>query len=139
MLLRRYGKNIQSVEPNFQANALTEIGFIKTDGFRAQADDFADEWEAVDARVISGTTVGDVKSEVESALLADLLRQLDEVLAEAGAGAVVLVENALGQDHPKTRDSTQTLVVDGENRLRFTYTVDPPLRVGVYRRKAGAG
>lgn len=133
MLLRRYGNKIQSVEPNFQANALTEIAFTRTDDFRADAEDFAEEWELVGSHEVVGETSGDVKTEVESALLADLLRQLDAIVAGAGDGHVVLVENKLGQDHPKLRDFTKTLVVDGANRLHFTYTVDPPLRVGVYR------
>ncbi len=133
MLLRRYGSRIHSVEPNFQAHALTEIAFTRTDDFRAEADEFAHEWELVERHEVVGETAGDVKTEVESALLEDLLRQLDDILADAADGHVALVENELGQDHPKLRDSTTTTVVDGANRLHFTYTVDPPLRVGVYR------
>ena len=135
MLLRRYGRKIQSVEPNFQALALTEIGFTRTDDFHSDAESFAEEWELESTHEVTGETEGDVKTEVESALLQDLLRQLEDIEAGAGDGSVALVENALGQEHPKLRDSTKTLVVDGENRLRFTYTVDPPLRVGVYRRR----
>ena len=133
MLLRRYGNTIHSVEPNFQPNALTEIAFTRTDDFSVDAEDFADGWELVDRREVVGETAGDVKTEVESALLEDLERQLATILEEAQDGHVALVENELGQDHPKLRDATTTSVVDGANRLHFTYTVDPPLRVAVYR------
>jgi hypothetical protein len=137
MLLRRYGNRIQSVEPNFQPHALTEIGFTRTDDFRAEADEFADEWELVSSHEVAGVTEGDVKTEVESALLADLLEQLGSIVAAAPEGHVALVENKLGQDHPKLRDATKTTVVDGANRFHFTYSVDPPLRIGVYRPAAG--
>jgi hypothetical protein len=134
MLLRRYGREIQSVEPNFQAHALTEIGFTSTDDFRADADEFEEEWALATTHEVTGSAEGDVKTEVESALLEDLLRQIEAIEASAADDEAVLVENALGQDHPKLRDATRTLVVGSENRLRFTYTVDPPIRVGVYRR-----
>jgi hypothetical protein len=32
MILRRYGSTFQEVEPNFDARALTEIGFRRTHG-----------------------------------------------------------------------------------------------------------
>ena len=137
MLIRRYGSNIQSVEPNFQPNALTEIAFTRTDEFRSDTETFHEEWQKTESHEVTGETEGNVKTEVESALLVDLRSQLDAIVADAGEDAVVLVENGPGPDHPKMRDSTKTLVVAGENRLRFTYTVDPPLRVAVYRR-AGA-
>jgi hypothetical protein len=134
MLLRRYGKKIQSVEPNFQANALTEIAFTRTDDFHEEADRFEEEWRLAASHEVAGSTKGDVKTEVESALLEDLLGQIEAVVGDLSDGEVVLVENALGQDHPKLRDATKGLVVDGQNRLHFTYTVDPPIRLGVYRR-----
>lgn len=134
MLLRRYGKKIQSVEPNFQPNALTEIAFTRTDDFHEEADAFQEQWQLAASHEVSGSTDGDVKTEVERALLEDLLGQIDAVVAEASDGEVVLVENALGQDHPKLRDATKGRVVEGQNRLHFTYTVDPPIRLGVYRR-----
>ena len=50
-----------------------------------------------------------------------------------------MIENEQGIDYPKTRTRTRTVVVDGENRLRFTTKVHPPLRVGVYRQRNTSG
>jgi hypothetical protein len=53
---------------------------------------------------------------------------------EQGAGAsVVVIESEQGKDYPKTREKTTTQVVGNENRLHFERTIDPPLRVALYR------
>ena len=39
-------------------------------------------------------------------------------------------------DFAKTRGVQTTKVVQGANRLHFQYTVDPPLKVGIYQRKS---
>jgi hypothetical protein len=46
-----------------------------------------------------------------------------------------MVENGDGRDYPKTRQQTKNVIVEGENRLLFEYTVAPMLRIGVYRKK----
>lgn len=133
MLLRRYGSTIQSVEPDFDANALTEIGFTRTGDFREEAEAFLERHERVAVHELEDRTEGDVKTEVESELLRRLLEKLAALRQEAGEGAVLLVENQRGEDHPKLQDKTTGRIVQGENRFYFEYTVDPPLRVGVYR------
>jgi hypothetical protein len=51
---------------------------------------------------------------------------------------LLMIESQPGRDYPKLRDQTKVEVVGGiENRLHFTWTVDPPLRVGIYRRRGG--
>jgi hypothetical protein len=41
----------------------------------------------------------------------------------------------VGKDQAKTRGTQATKVVATENRLFFTYTIDPPLRIGIHRKK----
>lgn len=137
MLLRRYGSKINSVQPNFDPNALTEIGFTRTSDLSTTAEEFAEEYEEVETQEIAGRTEGDVKTEVEGELCRHLETTLMKKVQGLKPGEVLLVENRAGEDHPKLRDKTTGVVVAGENKFRFEYTVDPPIRVGVYRRKSG--
>lgn len=135
MLLRRYGSRIQSVEPNFVSTAMTEIGFIRGGDFTAPADDFLEEYERVGEHSITAQASGDVKLEAEQAMLDSVRAQLDGIMAEEPDEAMLLVENGPGGDHPKPRDNTTREVITAKNRLHFEYTLDPPLRIGVYRKK----
>lgn len=135
MIVRRFGSTVESVEPHFDARALTEIGFRRTGGFSMAAEEFFERYGRGAERELAAETEGGVKDEVEQALLVSLRGQLDEAQAGLGDGEVLLVENESGKDYPKTRDRTRTTVVEGENRRHFTYTVDPPLRVAVYGKK----
>lgn len=135
MILRRFGSSYEAVEPAFNATALTEISFRRSGGESYGKDEFAERFERVDEREIGAETEGDVKNQVEEALLQAILAQLRELEAEVGPDAVLVFENMPGQDYPKTVDVTRTRVVAGENRLHFTYRVEPPLRLGVYRRR----
>ena len=98
------------------------------------AEEFEARYEKVDERALTAESEGDVKDEAERALLDDLLAQLRALEEEVGEDHVLVVESEQGVDYPKTRDKTKTLVVGYENRLYFFWTVDPPLRLGVYRR-----
>ncbi len=79
---------------------------------------------------------GNVQDETEQVLLDRLAAQIDELLTGLGEGDVLVVENEQGHDWPKTRQKTSNVIVDGENRLHFHYTVAPPLRISVRRRTA---
>lgn len=137
MIARRYGTRIHSVQPNFDAHALTEISFRQTTALRLPADEFSATYERVGERQLTAESEGDVKAEAEQALLISLGEQLETLEAELGGEHVLLVENEPGRDYPKTRDRTTERVVAGVNRLHFAWRVDPPLKLGIYRRKAG--
>src|SRR5690606_29093825 len=137
MIVRRYGMTVQSVAPNCDSRAMTEIGFQRTNDLVMPAEEFLERHERVDGRELTATAEGDVKDEAEQALLASLLEQLQALEAEVGEGHVLLVENQPGQDYPKTRDRTTNVIVAGQNRLYFHWTVDPPLKLGIYRAKGG--
>ena len=89
MILRRYGRSVQSVEPNFDSKALTEIGFRRNQALTIPGDD-----------------------------------------------EYLLVMSEQGVDYPKTRSEQKNVIVEGENRLYFYVGVDPPLRIGRYRRRS---
>ncbi len=136
MIVRRYGSTVQSVVPNFDSRAMTEIGFVRTTDLSIPAAEFAERYEQVEERALVATAEGDVKVEAEQALLDDLLEQIAELRAGLTEEMLILVESQPGRDYPKLRDQTTVRVVGGiENRLHFTWTVDPPLRLGVYRPK----
>ena len=134
MILKRYGTRLHSVEPDFDSRALTEIGFRRDRRLSLGAEDFAEEYEAVETLELSASADGPVHDHAERELLRNLERELRRVEADAGEG-VVVIESAQGVDYPKTRDRKQNQVRDGRNRLYFHWTVDPPLRVSVFRRR----
>ncbi|HUH11633.1 MAG TPA: hypothetical protein VMK65_00930 [Longimicrobiales bacterium] len=136
MLLRRYGKKIQSVEPNFDANALTEVGYARTGDYAASTEEFEAAYERMAGHEVTGTTEGGVKSEVEAELLGQLLARVEELRSQLGADEALVVENQQGTDQARLQDKTTGVVVSGENRFRFEYTCDPPIKLGVYRRRS---
>ena len=135
MILRRYGTSVQSVDPNFDSKAHTEIGFRRNHERSDPADEFTAAWERVDAHELVAETEGSVQDEVEGRALGDLEGQLRRLESGLGPGEVLVVENEQESDHPKTH----TVAVEGENRLHFRITVRPALRVGVYRKRGGSG
>lgn len=137
MLLRRYGANVQSVETNFDASALNEVSFRRDQKHSLVAETFEREWKLVDERVLSAQGEGPVHSEVEVEVLRDLAGQLDSCLSELGPGEAWLIRNEPGIDWPRSRQHSRTVVEAGSNRLHFTVSIDPPLRLERYRRTDG--
>jgi len=135
MILKQYGTSYQSVEPNFNPRALTEIAFRRDRAFSIPVDEFESSYEKVDEKALTAEADGDVHDEVEGALLAALEANLKRALEELGEAEVLVVESRDGEGQPKTRDKKKNVVVDGENRLYFYWVVEPPLRMGVYRKK----
>ena len=134
MILKRYGTRLHSVQPDFDSRALTEIGFRRDRRLSLGAADFEEEYEAVETVELSADADGPVQDQAEQELLRNLEQALLRVEADAGEG-VVVVESAQGVDYPKTRDRKQNEIREGRNRLYFHWTVDPPLRVSVFRRR----
>lgn len=134
MLLRRYGTSFHSVVPNFDPRAITEISFRRDKGFSLSADEFERAYRKVREESLAGETEGDVQSEAEAALLRKLEGDLSHLLGNLGEDEVLVVESQQGVDYPKVRDHKRGTIVDGENRLHFEWRVDPPLRLGLYRR-----
>lgn len=136
MLLRRYGNALHSVEPNFDSNALTEISFRRDRVFSIPDSEFGSDYEKVRDEELSPESEGMVQSEAETELLTRLESGLRAIEQGIGEGELILIESEQGTDYPKVRDRKQGIVVEGENKLVFYWRVEPPLRVGIYRRRA---
>ncbi|MGH7578218.1 MAG: hypothetical protein ACREM1_24270 [Longimicrobiales bacterium] len=139
MILRRYGKSIVSVAPNFNSRAMTEISFTRTGETAVPADEFEAGHERVAGHVLTARAAGEIQGEVEDHVLSELQHQLEALEREAGNGTVLLIENQPGMDQAKTRGVQTTKVVAGANRMHFEYSIDPPLKVGVYAKLRSDG
>jgi hypothetical protein len=134
MLVRRYGSTIQTVEPNFDAKAMTEIGFRRIDGFHMPVDDFEKEYQRIGEYLISGKSDAATQKDAEESLLAELLQQIGVLQRGLADGDVLLFENEPGKDFPRLHEQQKGVLVDGQNKIHFFWHVDPPIRLGHRRR-----
>ena len=135
MIFRRYGASYHSVDTNFDSLALNEIAFRRNREESIAADELESAYEVVTTRDLVAEAEGDVQDHTEQEMLRKLEGQLTAIRGGLGAGEVLIVENDQGNDWPKTRQKTSNVIVEGENRLHFHYSVAPPLRVSVRRKK----
>jgi hypothetical protein len=133
MIAKRYGKRIQSVDPDFSAVAMTEIMFRRGGDWEMDAAEFEAAYRLVREEALVASGEGDVQTDVENGILDTLLADLRALQSAVGEGDILVVENESGRDYPKLHSTQRTVVVGFENRLHFTYRVDPPLRIGIYR------
>lgn len=135
MIFKRYGSTYQSVDPNFDSKALNEIGFRRDQEKAIPVAEFDAAYERVTGHERVAEAEGPVQDHTEQLLLDRLESAVLELEVGLGADQILVVENGDGTDWPKTRQGIRNVVVEGENKLHFAYTVSPPLRLGVYRRK----
>jgi len=133
-IFRRYGTTYQSVDVNFDALALNEIGFRRNREESVLLEVFDGAFQKIQSHELIAETEGEVQSQTEQLLLERLKVQVDQLSADLGESDVLVVENEQGHDWPKTKQKTSNVIVEGENRLRFRYSIDPPLRISVLRR-----
>ena len=134
MILRRYGQSMQSVELNFDSKAMSEVGFRRDRELSVPAETFERSHERVEAHELTARAEGSVQDEVEKRVLQELEAQIRALEAGLAEGEVLVVLSEQGVDYPKTNTRQKTLVEQGENRLHFSIDVDPPLRIGRYRK-----
>lgn len=135
MILRRYGTSYHSVDLNFDSKALNEIAFRRDHAESIPTDELESGYEQVAAHELVAEAEGDVQDQTEQRLLEELAGRVRALDAALGAGEVLVVENEQGNDWPKTKQKTSNVIVHGENRLHFQYSVAPALRVTVRRKK----
>ncbi len=133
-IFRRYGTTYQSVDVNFDALALNEIGFRRNREESVLLEVFDGAFQKIQSHELIAEAEGEVQSQTEQLLLERLKVQVDQLSADLGESDVLVVENEQGHDWPKTKQKTSNVIVEGENRLRFRYSIDPPLRISVLRR-----
>lgn len=132
MIFRKYGATLHSVEPNFDARAMNEIGFRKNGEQEQPVEEFQQKYERTAGHELTAEAGGAVQNDAEEAVLKQVREQLDAILAALPGGAVLLIESEMGKDYPKMREKVSNVLVGNENRLHFDRTIDPPLRIGVY-------
>lgn len=133
MIFKKYGETLQSVDLDFDARAMTEIGFRRN---REQAIPMADlesEYTLVESRELTAEASGDVQDEAEREMLGKLEASLRAFEAECGDNEFLLVLNG-SDDYPKTKDDKKSVIEGSQNRLHFHWRVEPPLRMGRYRK-----
>jgi hypothetical protein len=135
MIVKRYGTTVQSVDPNFESTALNEIGFRRDREWSLPTEQFDAEYDQLMVHELAAEAEGPVQDHTEQLLLDRLETRLLELEAGLDDASVLMVENGDGPDYPKTRQQTHNVIVEGENKLHFEYTVAPKLRIGVYRRR----
>lgn len=135
MIFKRYGESYQSVDTNFDSKALNEVAFRRNREASFPPEDLETRYEPGEVHLLVAEAEGDVQDETEQAMLDRLLEDLLRLDQGLEGGAILVVENEQGHDYPKTRQKISNVVVEGENRLRFHYTVAPPLRVAEYRQR----
>ena len=133
MIFKQYGTSYQSVETNFDSKALNEVSFRRDRKESFPSEELEARYEPQGVHELVAEAEGEVQDATEALLLARLQAQLEEIVSGLEPGWIAVVENEQGHDQPKTRQKISNVVVDGENRLRFHYTVSPPLRVSVHR------
>jgi hypothetical protein len=136
MLCREYRSSYQSVDIGFDARALNDIGFRRNRELSVPEAEFPDLYAKVDSIEVQTEADGPVQYETKQVLSDRLRAKVEELLARLPEGGVLVVENELGHDYPKTRQLTKNGIEDGENRLHFEYTMEPPLRLTLFRPRA---
>ena len=136
MIVKRYGNTVQSVDPNFESTALNEIGFRRDREWSLATEEFEAGYEQLRVHDLSAEAEGPVQDHTEQLLLDRLETRLLELEAGLEGDCVLIVENGDGPHYPKTRQKTRNVIVEGENKLHFEYTVAPNLRIGIYRKKS---
>jgi hypothetical protein len=136
LIARQYGTKVHSVEVDFDANAMTEIGFRRDNDWSVPTEEFFASYEKLESHELTAVAEGEVQSETEDSLLQSLEQQLRALEQTAGDG-VLFIESGqgTGTDYPKTRHRQVTAAGDGESRVNFQFTVEPPLKVAVYRKR----
>jgi hypothetical protein len=132
MIFRRYGTTYQSVDMDFDAKAINDIGFRRNRERSEPVDDFEGAHDAIETVELTAEAEGPVQYETKQVLLDRLKERLEAVAGRLPDGGALVVENESGHDYPKTRQATKNVVEEGENRLHFAYTMSPPLRVTLY-------
>lgn len=132
MIFRRYGTSYQSVDVDFKAEALNEIGFRRNRRESFPTEELDERYRHLKTVELTAEAAGAVQNDTEQLLLDRLKEKLDAALEEVPDGGIAVVENESGHDYPRTHQETKTVVERGENKLHFDYSMSPPLRVALY-------
>lgn len=132
MIYKRYGTSYHSVDVDFKAEALNEIGFRRNRQESFPTEELDERYRHVKTVELAAEASGAVQNDTEQVLLDRLKEKLDAALEDVPDGGIAVVENESGHDYPRTHQETKTVVERGENKLHFDYSMSPALRVALY-------
>lgn len=130
MIIRRYGSKVHSVSLDFDPAAMTEVGFRRNGEQEWEAEEFDAAYEMIREAEIIAEASDAVQEAAERGMLAALEERFNEIYQALEDGQVISVESKAGTDYPRTRYDRSTL-----GDLEFTYTLDRPLKLGVWQKR----
>ena len=130
MIIRRYGNRFHSVALDFDPAAMTEVGFRRDGKQEWDAEAFSGEFEMIREEEIIAESTAAVQEAAERTMLESLEEKFSAIHDALEEGQYLSIESKTGVDHPRTRYA-RTTTGDKE----FTYTLDRPLRLGIWQRK----
>lgn len=130
-IVRRYGKRVETVEPDFRAEAMTEVGFRRTGEAKWALDEFLDQYAMVRQVDLTAEATDEVQERAEKGMLQSLADKLQGILDALKPDEVLSVESEVGRDYPRTRYDRSS-----KGGQEFTYSLDRPLRLGIFRKRS---
>ena len=130
MIIRRYGNRFHSVSVDFDPAAMTEVGFRRDGAQEWDAEEFLSSHDLIREEEIIAEFSNVVQEKAERLMLDGLRAKLDAIHDSLTEGQFLSVESKTGVDYPRTRYDRPTT---GDKA--FTYTLDKPLRVGIWQKK----
>ena len=131
MIIRRYGSRFHSVSLDFDPAAMTEVGFRRDGKQEWDAEEFLAGYQMVKEEEVITESTNAVQEAAERTMLEALEEKVLAIHDSLTDGQFLSVESKTGVDHPRTRYG-RTTTGDRE----FTYTLDRPLRLGIWEQKA---
>ena len=132
MIIRRYGSRFHSVSLDFDPAAMTEVGFRRDGKQEWDAEEFLAGHQMVREEEVITRSTNAVQEAAERTMLEALEEKVLAIHDSLIDGQFLSVESKTGVDHPRTRyDRTTT------GAREFTYTLDRPLRLGIWEQTAG--
>ena len=130
MIIRRYGTRFHSVSMDFDPAAMTEVGFRRDGGHEWDAEEFLAAYEMIREETLMAEATDVVQEAAERTMLQKLEDMVAQLVDDLAEGQFLSVESRTGVDYPRTRYDRPT-----KGDKAFTYTLDKPLRVGIWAKK----
>lgn len=130
MIIRRYGTRFHTVSLNFDPAAMTEVGFRRDGVQEWDAEEFLEAYEMIREENLMAEGTNVVQEAAERTMLDNLRNMVTALVEGLKEGEILSVESRAGADHPRTRYDRPT-----KGDREFTYTLDKPLRVGIWAKK----
>jgi len=109
---------------------MTEVGFRRDGHEEWSAEEFLATYEMVGEEEIIAQATDPVQERAERSMLEALEDRFNAIHEGLEEGQYLSIESKAGVDHPRTRYDRVT-----KGDREFTYTLDRPLRLGIWQKK----